>query len=181
MTQDARPKTQGGCLLSPHLGRTLIGGCRGSSPCNRRKAECWGRWIRPRPLGGAGGSSPCSHWRPETEGALCDGAEDACEYRRTVPPSPLRGTPPSGGRDKAGHRYESPVAKCRWPIADARQLPCAGRLAQGAGRTTQAQGFSRHSARLSSMNRRVAIRTSPASPSRRAIGSPNRIWTFAPK
>jgi hypothetical protein len=46
------------------------------------------------------GSSPCRHGTPETEGALGDGAQHASDHRRTVPPSPLRGTPPFGGRDR---------------------------------------------------------------------------------
>jgi hypothetical protein len=89
--------TGGPRVLFPPLGRP--GG-----------SECWGRWIRPQAgdgggterrgsgacLGGAGGSSPCSH------------------HNRTVPPSPLRGTPPFGGRNRTGRR-----TPC-YLIADAR-------------------------------------------------------------
>jgi hypothetical protein len=35
--------------------------------------------------------------RPETEGALGDGAHDAFEVGRTVPPPGFAGLPPAGG------------------------------------------------------------------------------------
>jgi hypothetical protein len=57
-----------------------LGGAGGSSPCSCHRAECWGRWIRPR------GRRRRGHWAPTSNTRR--------GHSRAVPPSRLRRTPP---------------------------------------------------------------------------------------
>ncbi len=103
------------------LGTTLVGWAGVLFPPLGRpaRAECWGRWRQARLLGDAGGSSPCN------------------QHSRTVPPSPLRGTPPCGGRDKTDQSPEPAVLFP--PLGRPARAECWGRWIRPPGRRRRGQ------------------------------------------